>query len=179
MTNGVYTTIFNISLNNVKLPYNMDPYYSILLIDGTGAVDGYNEFINQNNNNFYSGILSYLAITCNDNSQGVTNTYCTITFIPFQDIEVASIINIKLVGMSVTTNLCSMIYTSLNTSVPISYCGSNANNITGIMVTLANTARLPGLTSYSLIINGVSISSSALWNYITLQVMDPTGSYIV
>jgi hypothetical protein len=42
MTNGAYATIFNITLNNVKLPYNMDPYYSILLIDGAGAVDGYN-----------------------------------------------------------------------------------------------------------------------------------------
>jgi hypothetical protein len=87
--------------------------------------------------------------------------------------EVASIINIKLVGMSVTTNLCSMM-NNLNTSIPIAYCGSNANNITGIMVTLANSARLPGLTSYSLIINGISISSTALW-----QVMDPTGSYVV
>lgn len=86
-TSGVYSSNFNIYFNNIKLPYNLDlPYHSISLIDNTGALDGYNEFINQNQNIFYTGVLRNLSFTCNDNSLGVTNTYCTIVFTPFQDI---------------------------------------------------------------------------------------------
>lgn len=86
-TTGVYASNFNIIFDNVKLPYNLDlPYYSVSLIDNTGSMDGYNEFINQNQNIFYTGILKNLSISCNDNSLGVTNTYCTVVFTPFQDI---------------------------------------------------------------------------------------------
>jgi hypothetical protein len=42
-TTAVYGTNFNIVFNNIKLPYNLDlPYYSVMLIDENGAVDGYN-----------------------------------------------------------------------------------------------------------------------------------------
>lgn len=42
-TLGVYATNFDIILDNLKLPYNLDlPYYSISLIDKDGALDGYN-----------------------------------------------------------------------------------------------------------------------------------------
>lgn len=42
-TSGVYSTVFNIVFDNIKLPYNLDlPYYSVSLIDQTGALDGYN-----------------------------------------------------------------------------------------------------------------------------------------
>lgn len=42
-TTGAYTTNFNILLDNVKSPYILDlPYYSVSLIDQTGAMDGYN-----------------------------------------------------------------------------------------------------------------------------------------
>jgi len=66
------------------------------------------------------------------------------------------------------TDMCSMMYTNINTSIPIASCGSAANNITGIIVTMANTAILPALNSYSLIINGISIDATSLENYITL-----------
>jgi hypothetical protein len=86
-TTAVYNSSFNIVFNNIKLPYNLDlPYYSVTLVDYQGNVDGYNEFINQNQNIFYTGVLKSLDSTCNDNSLGVTNTYCTVTFSTFQDI---------------------------------------------------------------------------------------------
>ena len=86
-TVGVFSTQFNFSLNSVKLPYNHDlPYYSIYLIDGSGTIDCYNEFINQDKNAFYASNLQNLTFTCNDNSLGVQNTYCEITFIPNHEI---------------------------------------------------------------------------------------------
>ena len=86
-TTGTYTSSFNINFNNIKIPYILDlPYYSVTLVDYLGNVDGYNEFINQNQNIFYTGVLSALNFTCNDNSLGVTNTYCTAVFTTFQDI---------------------------------------------------------------------------------------------
>ena len=84
-TTGAYTTDFNIRFDNIKLPYSLDlPYYSVSLIDETGSLDGYNEFINQDQGIFYTGPLKNLTITCDDNSLGVTNTYCFMNFIPFQ-----------------------------------------------------------------------------------------------
>ena len=80
--------------------------------------------------------------------------------------------------MFVSTNLCSMIYTSTNVSVPVKSCTPNTN-LNVLTVTLANTARLPGLTSYSLLINGISIDGSQISNYVNFQFMDPTGSYAI
>lgn len=108
-TTGVYSTNFNIVLDSIKFPYSLDlPYYSVSLIDQTGALDGYNEFINQNQNVFYTGVLQSLTFTCNDNSLGVVNTYCTIGFTTFQDIEVGSVLVANFYGLFVSTNLCSM-----------------------------------------------------------------------
>ncbi len=70
-------------MDSVKLPYNHDlPYYSIYLIDESGTIDCYNEFINQDKKAFYESYLQNLTFDCNDNSLGVGNTYCEITFIP-------------------------------------------------------------------------------------------------
>ena len=179
-TSGTYTSIFNTFFYNLKLPYNLDlPYYSVTLVDGTGAVDGYNEFINQNQNVFYTGVMNNLAFTCNDNSLGVTNTYCTVQFATFQDIEVASVLTINLFGLYVSTNLCSLTYTgNPNNTVPVASC-TPSTNLNVLTVTLANSARLPGLTNYTLQINGMSIDASSISNYITFQLMDPTGSYTI
>lgn len=141
-------------------------------------MDGYNEFINQNQNTFYTGVLRNLSITCNDNSLGVTNTYCTIVFTPFQDIEVASVLIVNLYGMYVSTNLCSMMYTSNSLIIPVTSCSPN-NNLNVLTIQLANTVRLPGLNSYSLVVNGISIDSAQIQNYIQLLLMDPTGSYAI
>ena len=178
-TTAGYSTAFNIIFNNIKLPYNLDlPYYSVTLVDYQGNVDGYNEFINQNQNIFYTGVLNSLSFTCHDNSLGVTNTYCTVAFSTFQDIEVSSILLVNFYGLFVSTNLCSMIYTYSNVTIPISSCAPNTN-LNVLTVTLGNSARLPAATSYSLLINGISIDSSQISNYITFQFMDPTGSYAI
>jgi hypothetical protein len=108
----------------------------------------------------------------------VTNTYCTIVFTPFQDIEVSSVLIVNLFGMYVSTNLCSMKYSANSASIPVTSCSPN-NNLNVLNIQLANTARLPGLNSYSLIVNGISIDASQIENYIQLQVMDPTGSYAI
>ena len=163
----------------MKLPYNLDlPYYSVSLIDNAGNMDGYNEFINQNQNIFYTGVLRNLSISCNDNSLGVTNTYCTVVFTPFQDIEVSSVLILNLYGMYVATSLCSLTYSSNATAVPLTSCAPNTN-LNVLTVQLANSARLPGLTSYSLLVNGITIDASQISNYVQLQVMDPTGSYAI
>lgn len=148
------------------------------LIDNTGSMDGYNEFINQNQNIFYTGILKNLSISCNDNSLGVTNTYCTIVFTPFQDIEVSSVLILNLYGMYVATSLCSLTYSSNSAAIPVTSCAPNTN-LNVLTVQLANTARLPGLTSYSLLVNGITIDATQISNYVQLQVMDPTGSYAI
>ena len=86
-TVGGYSTDFDIVFDNIKLPYSLDlPYYSVQLIDETGSLDGYNEFINQDQGIFYTGVLKTLEMSCNDNSLGVSNTFCTLTFVPFQEI---------------------------------------------------------------------------------------------
>ena len=109
-TTGVYSSQFNFSLDSIKLPYNHDlPYYSIYLIDGTGTIDCYNEFINQDKNAFYESNLKNLTFTCNDNSLGVLNTFCTLTFKPNHDIEVGSVLRLFFVGMQVSTNMCEFV----------------------------------------------------------------------
>jgi len=177
-TTGVYGSNFNIVLDSLKFPYSLDlPYYSVSLIDGTGAIDGYNEFINQNQNIFYTGVLQDLAFSCNDNSLGVINTYCTIGFSSFQDIEIGAVLVVNLYGLFVSTNLCSMQYSN-GTSIPIASCLPNVNqNI--LTITLANTEQLPFNTQYSIVINGMSIDATQISNYITFQVMDPTNAYAI
>jgi hypothetical protein len=178
-TSGVLGSNFNIFFDNIKLPYNLDlPYYSVSLIDNSGAMDGYNEFINQNQNIFYTGVLRNLSLTCDDNSLGVTNTYCTVVFTPFQDIEVASVLLLNLFGMFVSTSLCKMTYTSSGVAVPVASCSPNTN-LNVLTIQLATASRLAGLTSYSLVINGISIDASQISNYVQLQVMDPSGSYAI
>lgn len=82
-TSSAISTVFTITMNQVKLPYTADlPYYSIYLVDGSGSIDCYNEFINQDKGVFYSSFLRSLAFTCNVVSLGVENTYCTVTFTP-------------------------------------------------------------------------------------------------
>jgi len=71
-----------------------------------------------------------------------------------------------------------MKYTSNNIGIPITSC-SPSTNLNVLTISLANTARLPALTSYSLIVNGISIVAASISNYIRLQVMDPTGSYSI
>lgn len=75
-------TAFSVYFDNVKLPYTSDlPYYSIQLIDETGTIDSYNEFINQDQGVFYQSILRKMTFSCSDNSLGVKNTDCSIGFI--------------------------------------------------------------------------------------------------
>ena len=83
----------------------------------------------------------------------------------------------NLFGMSIATNLCSMTYAN-GTVVPIASCVSSTN-LTILTITLGNTARLPGDTSYSIVLNGISITASQISNYITLQFKDPTNAYVI
>lgn len=86
-TSSTITSLFLVYLNSVKLPYTDDlPYYSIYLIDDTGTINCFNEFINQDKGVFYYSYLSAISFTCNVISLGVTNTYCTLGFTPNNDI---------------------------------------------------------------------------------------------
>lgn len=123
-------------------------------------------------------MLNDLTLTCHDNSLGVTNTYCTVGFKTFQEIEVGSVLVANLYGMFVSTNLCSMVYVSTGVAVPVVSCTPNVN-LNVLSIKLGNTARLPSLTAYSIIINGISIDASQISTYMTFQFMDPTGSYAV
>lgn len=80
--------------------------------------------------------------------------------------------------MYVATSLCHMTYTGNGVAIPITSCSPNTN-LNVLTIQLANTARLPGLTSYSLVINGISIDATQISNYIQLQLMDPSGSYAI
>jgi hypothetical protein len=71
-----------------------------------------------------------------------------------------------------------MLYTSNNVTIPVASCTPNTN-LNVLTVTLGNTARLPSSTTYSLLINGISIDSNQISNYIHFQFMDPTGSYAI
>jgi hypothetical protein len=123
-------------------------------------------------------VLKNLSISCNDNSLGVVNTYCTVIFTPFQDIEVASTIIITFTGMYVATNLCQFKYTSTGVAIPVGSCAPDTN-LKILTLALGTTARLAALTSYTLTLNGISIDSSQISQYILLQIMDPTGSYSI
>lgn len=103
-------------------------------------------------------MLKSLALSCNDNSMGVTNTDCTLIFSTFQEIEVKSVLILALHGMYVSTNLCSMVYTSTGSAVPVTTCTPNTDKNV-LTVSLGNTARLPAGSNYSLTVNGMSIDS--------------------
>ncbi len=86
-TSGLHPTSFSVYFDGVKLPYTHDlPYYSMLLVDETGTIDSYDEFINQDQGVFYSVYLKKITFSCSDNSLGVTNTDCSISFIPNQQL---------------------------------------------------------------------------------------------
>lgn len=123
-------------------------------------------------------MLQSLSLTCNDNSMGVTNTDCTLTFSTFQEIEVKSVLILTLHGLFVSTNLCSMRYSSTNATIPVTSCAPNTD-MNVLTVSLGNAARLPASTTYALTVNGMSIDSGERSNYVKLQVMDPTGSYSI
>lgn len=123
-------------------------------------------------------MLKSLALACNDNSMGVTNTDCTLTFSTFQEVEVKSVLIITLHGLFVSTNLCSMLYSTSNVTIPVTSCAPNTD-MNVLTVSLGNAARLPASTTYALTVNGMSIDSGERSNYVKLQVMDPTGSYSI
>jgi hypothetical protein len=89
---------------------------------------------------------------------------------------VGSVLLASFTGLFVSTNLCSMTYAGTGTAVPILSCLPNTN-LNQLTITLGNTARLPAGTAYSVVVNGMSIDASQISNYLTFQVMDPTGSY--
>lgn len=84
----------------------------------------------------------------------------------------------NLYGMFVSTDRCSMTYASTHATVNVVSCTPNTN-LNVMTIVLGNTQRLPSLTSYEMLINGISIDASQRSNYITFQVMDPTGSYAI
>ena len=177
-TTGVFSSQFNFSMDSIKLPYNHDlPYYSIYLIDGSGTIDCYNEFINQDKNAFYDSVLKNLTFTCNDNSLGVLNTFCTVTFKPNHDIEVNSVLQLFFVGMQVSTNMCE--FKQLPSTDVENTCESNTDK-NELTVSLANAERLSNADlTYSLKIYGISILSDTIIHYITAELRDPTGSYSI
>lgn len=136
-TIGVYTSEFTIYLNSIKLPYSDDlPYYSICLIDQTGTVDSYDEFINQDQGAFYLENLKQINFTCSDNSLGTINTDCTINFIPNQQLDIGATIYVALTGLTVSTSMCTLT-TSNGTIIPLISCVSNTNK-NQLVVTLNN-----------------------------------------
>ena len=47
------------------------------------------------------------------------------------------------------------------------------------MLTMQNTMRLPALNSYRIVVQGVSILSNTIIQYIVGSLMDPTNSYVI
>ena len=129
---------FSVFFDNVKLPYTSDlPYYSILLVDETGTIDSYNEFINQDQGVFYQTILKKMTFSCSDNSLGVKNTDCSIGFITNHQIEIGTKIYVALTGLTVSTNKCQLTRISDNYTAPNS-CLSNTDK-SEVVITLKNT----------------------------------------
>lgn len=177
LTTGTYSSQFLITLNSIKLPYTFDlPYYSIYLVDGVGNIDCYNEFINQDKGVFYSSLLQNLTFTCNVVSIGVTNTYCTMTFAPNHAIEIDSVFTIYFTGMQVSTSTCSMTQMP-STSIPVT-CASNTDK-NQLNLQMANTQRLAAGATYRIIMEGISILSGTIIQYITAELRDPTSSYVI
>lgn len=126
-TAGAHPGNFSVYLDSVKLPYTHDlPYYSIALVDETGTIDSYNEFINQDQGVFYSVKLKKISFSCSDNSLGVTNTDCSIGFMTNQEVEVGNKIYVTLTGLKVSTNKCILTRNSDSSVVP-NTCSSNTD----------------------------------------------------
>lgn len=177
LTTGSFNTQFLITLDSIKLPYTFDlPYYSIYLVDGVGNIDCYNEFINQDKGVFYSSLLQNLTFTCNVVSIGVTNTYCTMTFAPNHAIEINSVFTVYFTGMQVSTSTCSMSQMP-STSIPVT-CASNTDK-NQLTIQMANTQRLTAGVTYQIIMEGISILSGTIIQYITAELRDPTSSYVI
>lgn len=169
---------FSVFFDNVKLPYTHDlPYYSILLIDETGTIDSYNEFINQDQGVFYQTTLKKISFACSDSSLGVTNTDCSIGFIPNQQIEIGSKIYVTLTGLTVSTNKCILTKNS-DSSTTLNDCQSNTDK-NELVVTLKNTQRLIDSTEYTLKIYGMSITDSTINHYADMSIRDSSGGYVI
>lgn len=176
-TTASISSQFLIYMNSVKLPYTDDlPYYSIYLIDDTGTINCYNEFINQDKSVFYYSYLASLSFSCNVISLGVTNTYCTVDFTPNNDIELSSVLVVYFTGMQVSTSTCSM--TQLPSTLIPGVCSSNTDK-NQLSLTMQNTQRLPALNSYRVIVYGISIISTTIIQNIKVSIMDPTNSYVI
>lgn len=140
MTNGMYltfipikyvvtNTLFNITLDNVHMPYTYDlpNFYLYIAKDGDFLMASSNSFLMTNGGTLYSGPLQNLLITCQDNAKGVVNTYCNIAFGTSNPLLAGGVIRIAFSGMTVSTDLC---YLTLSNGTKFKVtCSSSSDNL--------------------------------------------------
>jgi len=95
------------TLGDVLMPYGYDILsYVISISDYSGALDSYYEVYNAGTDIFKSASTNDLNLTCDNLSDGVDNTFCTISLRPSNKIQPYSVILVNLQGMYVSTNSC-------------------------------------------------------------------------
>jgi len=130
------TTSFNISLDNVHMPYSYDlpNFYLTIAKNGDFLMSSSNEFVMTNGGTLYEGPLQNLVISCQDNAKGVLNTYCNIGFGTTNPLLAGGVIRVSFSGMTVSTNLCYLRMPN-QTIFPVNCSSSSDNtNVTVYMV---------------------------------------------
>lgn len=189
MTGGMYLTVipfiynaynsnFNIYLDNVHMPYTYDlPTYYIYVVrqHADKQMVSSNQYIMMNGGTLYGSPLQSLSITCKDNSIGVANTYCTISFGTSNPFLASGNVRVVFSGMTIATNKCYL-KTGGGVLIPTTCISSNDNK--NVTATLSGTGFYTA-GNFSLVVYGVGITKNTLSQSITLYLYDDSIQYII
>lgn len=109
--NTVYTAGSTIRLNRVLNPFSYDlPNYVIFLTKQDGVLVTQKEYVNQGTDAFYNNSMRELDMDCADFALGVLNTFCTVTFRPFNFIQRKAQVRLTFTGIKVFTDQCTVFH---------------------------------------------------------------------
>ncbi|EAR93974.2 transmembrane protein, putative (macronuclear) [Tetrahymena thermophila SB210] len=170
-----------VSIDSVVLPYSYDlPNLLFIIAQGAGKLNCYKQYFNSGRNLFYISTPKSLQLTCDQQSNGIQNTQCTVQFVPAQNMQPFAILQIQFTGMQANTNQCTLIQKNIltNTQVQITQSCSVSTNSQILTVNMQdNVIYSNDMTTYTyqLSFYGVSIDNS-LQKSFTFSIKDQSGN---
>ncbi len=170
-TGAISALSFNWS--GVQYPFSSDlPYYNMFMTTSTGTMDCKFEYANAFPSSFYAGPLASFTAACLSQELSTLNTRCQLTFTTNSVVLSNAAFKVLTQGLTIFTTTCAL---TAGAAVPVT-CQSSVDGLT-LTITLANSADLPSGTQYTLVIHGVSFTSS--FPQMTLQIADSSGTYVL
>lgn len=171
------TTAFTFTLDNAHMPYSYDlpTYYVYAIRYSDWAFTSANALVMAGSGILYQSPLQSLVVTCQDNALGVVSTYCTVVFGTSNPLLANGYIRLSLSGMTVSTNICYL-YVANGTAIPVT-CTSSSDN-KNVTVAITGWQFYPAGT-FTLVVYGMGISSSALSQSVSLYLYDPGLQFVI